>query len=211
MVQRRREFQQPDLDGVGDKHDDPVWRAHERQSGRQSAGLACDQNRSQNTLDFESWLDWIEITGVDPYAEWANSEGLASLDRTADEDLDTVDNFTEWAVGGDPNNPNDKGLPGSGFIWDNDGTNVFSFIIPRQTNWYPNGVNYNFEGNDNLIAASSWTNVYPWDWNPVDSGGYNAEFDAVTNYFSGTNSLVNVDSNETYFIRLRVDHRSYNP
>jgi hypothetical protein len=177
--------------------------------------LRVTKKSPKNDTDFESWLDWIKIEGVDPWAEYAADEGISS-DRTADDDEDGVDNFTEWAVGGDPGDPNDTGLKGSALVQEIVNTNnvtnvVFTFIIPRQDEWYPNGINYNFEGNEDLAMGTAWTNVYPWEWQPVEQGGYSPEFDAVTNFFSGTNSPANVESNENYFIRLRVDHRSYNP
>ena len=106
--------------------------------------------------------------------------------------MDGIDNFTEWAVGGDPNDPADTGLAGSGFVWDNNGTNVFSFITPRQTNYWWNGIDYYFEESDDLVVGS-WTNIYPWEWHPVAEGGFNPGFDAVTNHFSGA-----VMSNDTY-------------
>lgn len=162
------------------------------------------QKGPQNTQDFETWVDWINIDGQDRYVDWATGKGLSSMDKTADEDLDGIDNFTEWATGGDPKNPADRGLIGDSFIWDNNGTNILTYLTPRQTNYWSNGIDYYFEGTDNLMFGS-WTNIYPWEWKPADEGGFNPGFNAVSNYFTVSTS------NDTQFIRLRAGHRGYHP
>lgn len=155
----------------------------------------------QNTTDFETWIDWVNIDGEDRYADWAASEGLTGV-RTDDKDGDDIDDFTEWATGGNPNDSNDTGLAGACFMVDESGTNRFAYVTPRQTNYWSNGIDYWLEGTDSLTIPA-WTNM-GWNAGVADSG-FNAEYDAVTNYVG------NIESNDTQFIRLRVGHRGYNP
>jgi len=159
--------------------------------------------KAANPTNYFSWVDWVQIEGVNPYTEWAAGEGLSSMDRTADEDLDGLDNFTEWANGGNPNDPGDTGLSGPGFIMDVDGTNRLAFVTPRQADYWPNGVDYYLEMNDDLVVGS-WTNADSWVLG-TSEGGFNADFDAVTNLAG------NVESNDMQFLRLRVTHPDYNP
>ena len=166
------------------------------------------KRNAPNTPDYNSFVDWIKIEAYNPWADYVDDEGLGTYDRTAHSDTDGVDNFTEWAFGGDPLDSGDRGLSSTIGIVDMgaDGTNEVIVITPRQTNYWENGVDYVFDENEDLSFSAAWTNVWPWEWKPVDEGGYNAEFDAVTNIFSGA-----VLSNDTYFIRIRADHRDYNP
>lgn len=155
-----------------------------------------------NSTNFFSWVDFVEIEGIDPYAEWANGFGLSGV-RTNDFDGDLIDDFTEFATGGDPTNPNDTGLSGKSFIANEGGTNRFAYITPRQADYWPNGVDYYLEASDSLLFGA-WTNAGSWVAGTAD-GGFNAEFDAITNYVG------NVESNATQFLRLRATHPTYNP
>jgi hypothetical protein len=171
------------------------------QAGNSPLIVRFTQKGPQNTWQYETWVDWISIDGTDLYADWASSEGLTGV-RTDDKDGDNVDDFTEWATGGDPNDDTDTGLVGANFIVDVNGTNRLAYVTPRQTNYFETGANYWLEGTDSLTLPA-WTNA---GWTAgTASGGFNAGYDAVTNHVGG------VESNATQFIRLRVGHRGYNP
>ncbi len=159
--------------------------------------------KAANSANYFSWVDWVRIDGIDPYVDWATSEGLSSMERTADEDGDGVDNFTEWANGGNPADPGDTGLSTPGFIVDVSGTNRFAFVTPRQVDYWPNGVDYYLESSDSLNSGN-WANADSWV-SGIDKEGFNADFDAVTNLVG------NVESNDIRFLRLRVSHPDYNP
>ncbi|MCK4563264.1 MAG: hypothetical protein KAU94_01160 [Verrucomicrobia bacterium] len=158
--------------------------------------------KANNSTNFFTWVDWVQIDGVNPYVDWATGEGLSSMDRTADEDGDGVDNFTEWSNGGNPNDPGDTGIAGPGFIVD--GTNRFAFVTPRQADYWPNGVDYYLEMNNEGLINGSWINADSWSTG-VNAKGFNADFDAVTNLVG------NVESNDMQFLRLRFTHPDYNP
>ena len=161
---------------------------------------------TDNSTNYFSWVDWVQIDGENPWADYVASEGLSSADRTADDDGDKIDNFTEWATGGNPKDPSDTGLSGSAYIWDDAGTNKFVHVSPQQafSDRWPNGIDYYFESKDDLMVGS-WTNVGSWTQG-TDADAFGAGFDAVTNVLDTV-----VESNDMQFVRMRVDHRDYNP
>jgi hypothetical protein len=158
-----------------------------------------------NSSNYYSWVDWVQIDTENPWADWVDSQGGlgGSYARTNDFDSDGIDDFTEWATGGDPTDDTDTGLSGSAYIADESGTNRFAYITPQQVDAWPNGVDYYLEMNDNLISGT-WTNADSWV-SGTAAADFNADFDAVTNYVG------NVESNDTQFLRLRVSHKDYNP
>ena len=157
-----------------------------------------------NTADYLSWVDYIQVDASDPWVDWAAEYGITNATRTGDADGDGIDNFTEFATGGDPTNAALTGLVGPSFIFDaGGGTNRFAYVTPRRADYWAVGVDYYLERNTDLILGS-WVGAGTWI-DGVGAGGFNADFDAVTNF------LGNVADNDTQFLRLRVSHPSYNP
>jgi len=156
-----------------------------------------------NTTDYLTWVDYIQIDASNPVAEWLASHGLMNASWTADADGDGIDNFTEYATGGDPNDSGSVGFIGPSFITDVNGTNRFAYITPRQADYWVNGVDYSLQRTTDLVSGT-WVGAGTWI-KGVDEQGFSAEFDAVTNF------LGNIETNDTQFLRLRVSHPSYNP
>lgn len=157
-----------------------------------------------NSTDYLSWVDYIRVDVSSPVDDWLASQGLTNVSWTADADGDGVDNFTEYATGGDPNDPGSTGFSGPSFIVDvGGGTNRFAYVTPRQVDYWANGVDYYLERTTDLVTGT-WVRAGTW---VVGTGiqAYSAEFDARTNY------LGNIDVNDQQFLRLRVSHPGYNP
>ena len=166
--------------------------------------LRLSRVSTTNTFDYLSWVDYIQVDASSPVDDWLASQGLTNASWTADADGDGIDNFTEFATGGDPNDPGSTGFSGPSFIVDvGGGTNRFAYVTPRQVDYWANGVDYYLERTTDLVH-SNWVNAGTW---VVGTGiqGYSPEFDARTNY------LGNLDVNDQQFLRLRVTHSSYNP
>ena len=158
-----------------------------------------------NSTNYITWVDWVRLEASSPYGDWRDGFSLSGSNSvmTADWDEDGVDNMTEWATGGDPTNSANTGLFGAAFMVDASGTNRFAYVTPRQVDYWANGVDYYLERNTDLVSGT-WTNAGSWIAG-VAAGGFNADFDAVTNYVGG------VETNNTEFVRLRVSHPGYNP
>ncbi len=169
-----------------------------------------------NTTNYQAWADWVSVDAYDPWADHVDDQELGTYDRTADFDLDGVDNFTEWAIGGDPKDPNDTGYATRTAIMDMnaDGTNEFIQIFPRMTNYGETGAKYTFQTTDDLVTGT-WSNQTPWvgstnllwNWQPVDSEGFGPGYDAVSNIY--VSSVLT--SNDVYFFKLNIGHNDYNP
>ena len=172
-----------------------------------------------NSSNYQSFVDWVQVDESNPWAEWVDSQGLGTYDRTADYDLDDVDNFTEWAIGGDPKDGGDTGYAGYAFMMDQggDGTNEFVYVTPRIVNHWATGIQYEYDRTEDVVSGSWERQVtwdvepgdYMWNWQPVDSEGFGPGYDAVTNFFrmADTNGVVA----DTAFIRMTIGHVDYNP
>ncbi|MEN8253829.1 MAG: hypothetical protein ABFR33_00010 [Verrucomicrobiota bacterium] len=171
-----------------------------------------------NSSNYQSWVDWVQVDASNPWAEYVDSAGLSSYDRTAHDDADGLDNFTEWAIGGDPKDPNDTGYAGHVFVMDMgaDGTNEFVYVTPRITT--AAGIQYSLDRTEDLVGGSwerqvTWdaneAGDYLWNWQPSESEGFGPGYNAVTNIFrmADTNGVVS----DTAFIRMNIGHPDYNP
>jgi len=178
-----------------------------------------DFGSGNNSSNYQSFVDWVQVDSGDPWAEWVDLYELGTYDRTADFDADDVDNFTEWAIGGDPTNHNDTGYAGYAFVMDQggDGTNEFVYVTPRITNHWATGIKYEYDRAEDLVIGSwerqsTWDGDggdYMWDWQPTDSEGFGPGYDAVTNFFrmADTNGV----PADPAFIRMTIGHNDYNP
>ncbi len=175
----------------------------------QSICIRMSRSNFVNSTNYQTWVDSVmldaeevEIT-TDPFDDYMASFGVTNALMAADADGDGIDNVTEWATGGDPTNAANTGLVGPAFIAQEGGTNVFAYVTPRQVDYLANGIGYYLEKNNNLVVGS-WTNAESWIAG-VAIGGFNAEFDAVTNHVGG------VATENAQFLRLRVSRPGYNP
>jgi len=172
-----------------------------------------------NSSNYQSFVDWVQVDVSNPWAEWVDLQDLGTYDRTADYDLDGADNFTEWAIGGDPKDGGDTGYAGYAFVMDQggDGTNEFVYVTPRIVNHWATGIQYAYDRTEDLVAGSwerqvNWDGDggdYMWDWQPSDSEGFGPGYDAVTNFFrmADTNGV----PADPAFIRMTIGHVNYNP
>lgn len=101
-----------------------------------------------------------ELTPVEHYSAWAVGFGLSDVDGTdaltADPDGDHLDNLTEYALGGNPADPNDKGHVPTRAIEAEGGTNYLVYVHFERDNKKALGLNYSVERTLDL-ADPSWT------------------------------------------------------
>jgi hypothetical protein len=144
------------------------------------------------------YYDEITISGntYDSYANWLADYKLAGSNALTSADLepDGLDNFAEYALGGNPTNDDASAvLPTSGIIPDL-GTNWLEYVYRRRSDHAERGLAYTVEVTTNLVSGTWSTNGVM----PAGSGVIDVELDSVTNRI-GT-SIENVQ-----FIRLKVE------
>ena len=122
-----------------------------------------------------------------PYEKWAAPYSLAGGLHDND-DGDSLDNLSEYALGGNPTNPVDPGiLPTFGKQGD-----VFEYIYRRRT--APDrGVDYQVELTDNLVS-NSWNITGYTETGTADIDG---TFESVTNE-------IPMSGKTNQFIRLKI-------
>jgi hypothetical protein len=121
------------------------------------------------------------------YATWADSWGVDIGSETNDYDGDGMSNLGEYAVGGDPTDPANKGKTSVAF----DGTGL---IYVHAQHASDAGLSYWLETTDDLVNPS-WTNI---GYSVVGTNVTSETYDFVTN-------TVPTDANQT-FIRLRIQN-----
>lgn len=101
-----------------------------------------------------------ELTPVERYSAWAVGCGLSDADGTAaltaDPDGDHFNNLTEYALGGNPADPADKGHVPTWSIEAEGGTNYLVYVHFERDNKKALGLNYFVEQTLDL-AHPSWT------------------------------------------------------
>ncbi|RKX35959.1 MAG: hypothetical protein DRP64_19020, partial [Verrucomicrobia bacterium] len=134
---------------------------------------------------------------LESYLVWMGSFGLTDTNTTAamtaDPDGDGVANLSEYAMLGDPIDPNVQGTTPEAIITNVGGTNYFACAHYERTNKDDMGLSYAVERNVDLVTGT-WTNdaVYPYG-----AGAYNADFNVATNFTT-------MDEGKQ-FMRLRVE------
>lgn len=115
----------------------------------------------------------FDVDGMADDWELGYFNSIADAVPSEDPDDDLLDNFAEYAMGGDPTDPADTGYP---ITFEPDGEAGFNYVYPRRTS--PAGVAYRLETTTNLVSGS-WTNSgYAELPNP---GTFDPRFEAVTN------------------------------
>jgi hypothetical protein len=128
------------------------------------------------------------------YDEWAQSYGLTGGPND-DDDGNGVPNLMEYALGGDPLNPMDRGFPLITELVENEGKSWFYLNYPRRSNFIGN-LNYEVQVSTTLLPYS-WTSE-GLEQIEVIPQGYGLNFDSVTIRFE-------VSDAERLFIRLMVE------
>ncbi|MCF7864264.1 MAG: hypothetical protein K9L89_05700, partial [Kiritimatiellales bacterium] len=137
----------------------------------------------------------ITIAASSPYDAWAAGYGLAGSNAWSSADLepDGMDNFLEYALGGNPTNADASTvLPTFGIVPDL-GTNWFEYVYHRRSDHIARGLDYTVEAKTNLLSGA-------WNTNGVihvGSGLIDAGFDSVTNRIS-------TEGKSERFIRLKI-------
>ena len=114
------------------------------------------------------------------YEAWVSGYGLSGsdADRGADPDGDGMDNFSEYALGGDPKVPDAATvLPTFGITDIGGGSNVMDYIYNRRLNAASLGLAYGLNENDDLQNA--W--IYAGTAYETGSTGIDADFESVSN------------------------------
>ncbi len=123
-----------------------------------------------------------------PYQAWALGHAVLGSE-TDDDDQDGLPNRSEYALGGNPTNPADRGhVPTLGTR-----TTWLDYVHVQRS--APNsGVTYSVEVSDNLVSPDWTTNGVEI----VGTGVLDAEFDTVTN-------RVSTETKTNQFIRLKIE------
>ncbi|MDF7824894.1 WD40 repeat domain-containing protein [Pontiellaceae bacterium B12227] len=128
------------------------------------------------------------------YMDWLAEHELSGFDawESADLEPDGLNNWTEYALGGNPDlNDAEKVLPMFG---ENMGGGSASYVYRRRNDYQARGLVYTVEATTNLISNL-------WNSNGVVGAGFgaiDAEMDSVTN-------RVSTEELPEQFIRLRVE------
>ncbi|WP_136065102.1 hypothetical protein [Pontiella sulfatireligans] len=133
----------------------------------------------------------IAISGLANYDAWAAAYGLFGSNawNYADLEPDGLDNFTEYALGGNPTNTDAHSvLPISGI-----NGNWLEYVYRRRGDYQARELNYTVEATTNLVSHA-WNTNGVFD---VGSGPIDAEMNSVTN-------RVSTDEFPEQFIRLRM-------
>ncbi len=124
----------------------------------------------------------------DPYTQWAESNAVTG-GKTDDDDSDGLLNLAEYALGGNPANPAERGhAPTIGL-----GTNWLDYVHVKRSA-PDSAVSYSVEIADDLVSPAWTTNGVM----VVGTGVLDAEFSTVTNRIS-----TEIKTNQ--FIRLMVE------
>jgi len=130
-----------------------------------------------------------------PFDKWVAGYGLTGADAEpdADPDSDGLDNLSEYALGGSPVDPLDRGMTPVQSFYSDGGGDWMDYVYPKRSD--PNsGIAYYIEVNDDLVYGD-WTNS---NYTVTGTGFIDPEFNAVTNRISTT-----VENEQ--FIRLIIE------
>ncbi len=144
-----------------------------------------DANEGLGDSDGDGMLD-IEDSAT-PYQAWAFSHAVSGSE-TDDDDQDSLPNLSEYALGGNPTNPADRGqVPTLGTR-----TTWLDYVHAQRS--APNsGIAYTVEVADDLVSPDWTTNGVE----VIGIGPLDAEFDTVTN-------RVSTETKTEQFIRLLI-------
>lgn len=141
--------------------------------------------RTNNTHYYYMWAEAEQP--VPTFSDWTSDFGMTTNDAYADDyDGDDLDNLSEYALGGNPTN----GIVESGILPVSDtaldgGTNWFTYVYNRRTDYVDRGLTYDVENRADLIAGN-WTNDYELATgvSAPFTGSLGDEFESVTNRIS---------------------------
>lgn len=119
---------------------------------------------------------------VDPYDSWTfQYPGIGSATNWNDNpDNDGLDNLSEWALGGNPDDGDDIGLVPVFEPMSDGGTNYFQYVHAQRSDASILGLSYHIEWSDDL-ASTPWTNE---NYEIVGTNVTGEAFDYVTNRVS---------------------------
>jgi len=107
-------------------------------------------------------MDDLSVSVIEPYIhpfdDWLSQYDVGTAtNRTDNPDGDSLDNFGEWAFGGDPANSADIGFIPEGLLAEVDGVNYLVYIYAKRTDADELGLSYELVLKDDLTTGS-WTN-----------------------------------------------------
>jgi hypothetical protein len=129
---------------------------------------------------FETWIEAFSLSGDD-------------AQETADPDGDSYNNLVEYALGGDPQDPAERGHSAVAGITESNGTNWFEIVHFERSDKEARGLSYTLEH----IVDLGLTNWLSSGFAPVGTGAYDANFNMVTN-------RLDADAENSRFVRLLI-------
>ena len=145
-----------------------------------------------------SWAPMLTLkyAGVPAYPAWISQyPGVgAATNMTDNPDGDILNNLAEFALGGNPADPADRGhVPTSG-IAEVGGTNWFGYVYAKRENAEAKGLTYSVEQNTDLVYGVWTTNTVE----VLGSGTLDSEFNTVTN-------RIPADVEDRQFLKLIIE------
>ena len=148
--------------------------------GREGASTSSD-GWASSEHPTNSWAPVLALkyASVPAYEAWISQYlGVGALTNMTDNpDGDVLDNLSEFALGGNPDDPADIGhVPTTGIV-EEGGTNWFKYVYAKRINADTEGLTYSVEQSTDLVVPS-WVNA---NYEVVDTGTLDTEFSTVTN------------------------------
>lgn len=163
------------------------------------AGVAFYSAANSGTVNVDSFYFGTDYASVIPepstfvnwMAPYAGSLSAAEQEKTADPDNDTMDNFLEYALGGNPTTNDAASILPVNYITD-DG---LMYLYNRRTDYIALGLSYDVELTSDLVAVafSNDTSAYV----EIGVSGLGGDFETVSN------RIVMVE--DVKFITLKVE------
>ena len=154
-----------------------------------------------NSNDWNNYTEIVFNTSVllTGYEAWIlDYPGVGTATNLTDNpDNDGLNNLGEWALGGNPDDPNDIGYEPIVEIIDHLGNDWIEYIYARRTDYVALGLTYQVQQNTNLVDGT-WVNINPADIAPGPPGSAGPGFDSVTNW-------VDTTFEDSQFLRLIIE------
>ncbi len=141
---------------------------------------------------------YIPDTPVVNYEYWLRDyPTLGTATNMADDpDGDALDNLGEYALGGNPDDPQSQGYLPQSALQETSGSNYVEYVYAKRKDSVERGLAYSLEQTTNLVSGV-WSNASAA---VVGTGSLDADFDTVTNHVSTTGQ-------DQEFIHLRVEYQ----
>jgi hypothetical protein len=130
------------------------------------------------------------------YADWLSDYPALGSDTNLfdNPDNDSLDNLSEYALGGDPTQADGSVMPSYSASQEG-GTNYFDYVYMKHADAEARGLSYEVQLDDNLVFAPGWTNI-----------GYEVINGAISDGFQSVTNRVTTDGEPQQFFNLIIEY-----